>query len=434
MEINRSFQEIMAGFRQQPLIRDNKKSIVILGAGPAGLMRGIEAVIHGHAIEILEKRAEDAPGRLNIVALDERTIMLLQRYGVHQYLVENGLLLPPNRMDHTVVRITDLERALKIVLNELSPGAIHYNSEVEAIDDLCNLTLRGGEIKAAPDIIVNAEGVNSSTNRLLGITRTTVLPHLPMITVIFRDNRPKIVGVCTFLESAAKTAFYLFIGLYYFTIYLFKVLFQGERLNNPNRVLAASIIMNSPTQSYFGLCFTKEQSDRLTELQQAVITAPDGSQEKQAAQRELDAFVFYWSNIGFFFANALALYARIIGERSHFQNAMWVPPTAYSIANVGADRADTSYQIRGKTVILLAGDALATVDPTTGLGCNLALQTSESFVAFVEEMGIDVPLEVELNRYHFALDAVIRNAHRTSLFMREGYRPDAVDVGEKEVV
>lgn len=100
--------------RQQALENKTKKlGIVILGAGPAGLIRAIQGLLEGHTIQIIEKRSASHPGRHNVVSLIKASMELLKEYGVFNYLLENNLVREVDEPLSIFVKLSDLERSLK---------------------------------------------------------------------------------------------------------------------------------------------------------------------------------------------------------------------------------------------------------------------------------------------------------------------------------
>lgn len=415
-----------------PLQGDNLR-VFISGAGPAGLIRCIEALKNGCTVRIIEKRGEGAQGRANTVALDEHSIRELDKHGIYQRLLDNGRIYPPNRCGYICVRLGDLEDAMKEAIHEISPETvIEYGKQIEAIDDKGNITI-GGEIIEAPDIIVNAEGACSNTNVLMNNLRVPVLPNVPVIAAIFEDARPEMDGFANSMMYIAKTIAYFMMGFFYFMVYLFKVLFQGECICFENRVIAGSLILTTPGQNYLGVGFTREMSEKLRDLQHAVKQAPEDSEEKEAAKKELDSFVHFWSNVAFFYANTVALLFRIFDHETHYENAMWLPFKKYSITEIGADRAEHFSKVLGKrTIYMVAGDAAFTVDPTTGTGCNLALKTVTYFREVLSEWRRQTSFGLSWE-YDDKTKRSMNMAHENSKRHRRAYRPDALELPQAAV-
>jgi len=228
-----TFKVRIEQLKKQLSPNNHKPLVVISGAGPAGLLRAIQSIINGNPTQVIEKRSQDNPGRENTVALTETSIKILQHFGIYAYLIENKLIYPPNKGGFICARIKDLEKAMKKVLEELSPqSVITYDSTIVAIDtstDKIRLSTQSSTEEqltiADVGIFVNAEGAKSSTNGLLNINRKQVLPPTPAIVAIFRDDRPDITSFSSFFVYIGITLYQLAITIYYHTIFLFQFLF-----------------------------------------------------------------------------------------------------------------------------------------------------------------------------------------------------------------
>jgi hypothetical protein len=432
--------------------------VVILGAGPAGLMRAIESLLRGNETIVIEKREAGKEGRSNTVALTEETIQQLKACGVYQYLSEQGRIFPPTKWGYLSVRIGDLEAAMRAVIASLSPNhpVIVYGQRVIDIDEIGRkvcLTLQESTKNAQKkeirniDVLVNTEGAKSSTNELLGITRTTVLPKVPVIAAIFEDHRPRITGLGSFFEYVGKTLVNLATSIYYWAIFIFKLIFQGERFESPSRTIGGALILTTPDQNYLGCGFNREMSQRLVALKEsrdAKKAALDQLKARNAdvqkaeesfleAEEAYNSLAHYWIKLSFcaanFFSFLIDIY-NLFGIDTpgfhHFNSASTFPLKNFQLIEIGADRADMCSGWRGKTSYLIAGDALATVDPTTGLGCNTALQTSKLFKTFLEGLEQGTSLDELHMAYDASSEAVIGRIHAESVTKREFYRRDAV--------
>ena len=431
---------------QRNQMANRKQKCLILGMGPGGLAHALTAIMHGHHAEIVEKRAEGGDGRPNTINLNEKTIAILKKTAVYQYLKENKLILPAAKAHDVDVRLQDLEKALKAVILELAPDTkFHYSSKVtqiatEALKASVTLESAGGtKCLGNLDVIVNAEGSRSSTNELLNIGRREVIPKVPVIAAIFKDTRPKIRGCRTFFRYIGLTLKNKAVSVYYYAILIFKMIFQREHFFTPHRQIAGALILKTPSQHYLGYGFTKKRSDELLALKKGVEekrhllenAKKQGfskdkikkmEQDFQKADKKYRSFMTHWTQLSFCAANVVALLAKWRGAKIFYKNAHCLPLTRYQVVEIGADRADKLCQRMNGTAFLVTGDAAATVDPTTGLGGNTAIQSSELFAKFLK---VD-DLDRGLIQYRCDLDHRIRSNHASSAFMRHGYRPDTV--------
>lgn len=396
-----------------------KPLVVISGAGPAGLLRAIQSISHGNPTRVLEKRQKSDQGRENTVALTPRTIAILKYCGTYQYLLENKLIYPANKLGETNVRLKDLENAMKVVLKELNPEfEIEYNSTIVDVSEesgkiqLSTQTTdsSGKSTTMIPNvsILVNTEGAHSSTNQILGIERIELLSSIPVMAAICKDDRPSITNLDSFFSYVKLGLSQVALTTYYHTIFIFQYLFSS----NFRKKITGAIILPTPGQAYIGCGFSDEINNKLRELKQQ-----DDKQEYQSLAK-------YWINLAICAANMLA-FLNFFSRKHHFYSACHKPIKNFDMVEIGADRAVENSRIFGKAVMLLAGDADATVDPTTGLGCNTAIQSSVDFLDFLWDYG-KVSINNALCTYKTRNTERVNLNQAASTLMRTMYRPDTV--------
>lgn len=454
-----SFGERIAALKQERQIALRRggqlSSIAIFGGGPAGLTRAIDALISGNPVSVFEKRKDDGKGRENVVHLKMDSMPLLRYYGVYQYLFENNYIFAADQEGFSV-RIKDLECAMKAVMSELSPDpVIKYDSYLERITNhphgRADLVLmsEGRQIHLnSVDVVVVVEGKNSSTNEnLFHNRRISVLPSLPVIAAIFKDTRPKVTGIQTLCEYAGQTMSNTAVSVYYYTLFFFKCIFQGEHIFNPDRRIAGSLILQTPNQHYVGCGLSKEETKEMDRLSQKLAHAKselaaarrrNGLSEEivvldkkvSDAQVEWEGYIHYWAAMGFCFANILNIFLFITRQSDLRKGvsgiASWQPLHHFFIAEIGADKSNSFSGRIGETSYLIAGDTLATVDPTTGLGCNTAIQTTVDFHHYISGMNSRENIGTLQLAYNARCEEVISNIHTQSRIFRRAYRPDAL--------
>lgn len=436
-----------------------KPHILIIGAGPAGLLRAIIAILNGNTVTLIEKRAENANGRDNTVALhndvlNEDPVEILKKYGIYDYLEKEHLILPPTSQGLTI-RLGDLEKAMKAVLSNLTKDEIiQYNSEVVEIHSKDNkaevlVKNKDGKItKYTPDILVAADGAHGTTQKHLGISREEALEKLPVVAAIFKDNRPRIVSVGTFFKYLGITLLNTLKKIYYFTIFFFKMIFQCEHIFNQKRVIRGGLILKTPGQNYVGYCLNKSESEKLVQdaknvedcqAKQADAEQTNDPSKIQEAKKALDASIkqrdnrlTYYAHLSFFFANTYSFchfFARLLCcKKREWHVAKWLPLDIKNtrMITIGADKAAQTCKLLGKTICLMAGDALATVDPTTGLGCVTAITTSQLFKDVVDGFEKAEKESDLLRHYDSRITQIVTGNHERSKGMRSLYRPDAI--------
>lgn len=421
--------------REMPPQSDAKQKVVILGAGPAGLIRAITSIMNGNPTHIIEKRVNNAPGRENIVNLTTNTVYQLQRLGVYQYLLENNQIFPA-KTDVVVgsidVRIGDLEKALKAVLKALCPEQeiTHASclTEIDAEFQKLTLTITSTDetrrVIENVGILINTEGSRSTTNELLGIGRITILPSKPAVTAIFHDRKPKIRGVGTFFRYIGISFGYTVKTIHYHALFIFKaIIFKSFRRE------CIGVMLKTPGNVYIGCGFSPSINKRIGELNADIRSKTEALEKAttpkerrrcrnalKSSQKRYDSFLKMRANMGLCAVNLINLIFRRKGEKTTSKHLSLVRCDAIDI---GADRADTFALKRNQSAILLAGDAAATVDPSTGLGCNSALQSNEEFAAFINDNQLHT-LNEKIERYKRDLNHRVAYIHQESRIFREG--------------
>ncbi len=401
---------------------------------------------------IIEKRSRSDPGRENSVALQKDTVDVLRFFGIYHCLIENSLVYPM-KGDALHVRLKDLEWAMKKVVLELDMEVIFYDeTKVEQIiehqEGKADFILRhsnghSSRMDSIPFFII-AEGAHSHTSReLLKHTRISVLPPIPVITAVFQDDRPQISSLKTFFNYSTKTVSNTATSVYYYSLFLFKVLAAGEHLYNDDRQIAGAVVLQTPKQNYLGCGLGRKQTEKMIELQQKLKAAKitfDSAQrtaspnelvilraEIQTLEKQLEDFLQHWSGLAFCFANLISLSQfAAAGGNSTLHFAPWYPLKKALITEIGADQSRVFSGLIGKTPYLVAGDILSTVDPSTGRGCSTAINTYCVFHDFLIGLEQNGDLVELLKDHDRALGVVISENLDASFEMRSLYRPDVL--------
>ncbi|MFI5344581.1 MAG: hypothetical protein ACHQUC_10210 [Chlamydiales bacterium] len=443
-KIKGTFLERVAALKHEMLPQSgNKPTVVILGAGPAGLIRAITSILNGNPTQIIEKRSESAPRRENTVLLETETVYQLLSLGVYQYLAEHNMIFPAKmfKTDHILksieVRLGDLEVALKVLIKELQPTQeIDYGKRLCEIDsrrEKLTLTIESADqqrtIIENVGILVNAEGSRSTTNQLLGICRIKVLPEKPAIAVIFKDKRPSINGFNSLFRYIGISIAYIAKTVYYHAIFIFKFIFCKSF-----RRECLGVFLKTPGQVYLGCGFSPEINERIQQFKQEIANKAkaldQASTQKErarcqeslrAAKKRYRSFLKMRSNLGLCAVNFINLFMQPLGEKMTTKHLSFARCEAIDI---GADRATTFALKFNESAILLAGDAAATVDPSTGLGCNTALQSNEQFANFIkDESDLDPinkqSLDEKIDHYQKGINHYVEFIHEQSKLSRE---------------
>jgi hypothetical protein len=218
----------------------------------------------------------------------------------------------------------------------------------------------------------------------------------------------------------------------------------GQSFFHKNRKIAGAVVLPTPGQNYIGCGLSQKKTEELKDLIQAVEKAKtelDAAQQKNASKEDIaslektlreaqarkDSFVAHWAAMGFCFANFLNIFMCFTKQKK-WHRASWLPLDRASIAEIGASYSKSASHLQGRTSYLITGDSLATVDPTTGLGCTTAIRTVDHFHTFLAGLNNKTKREELHKDYDESCNSVVLHNMNESREMRELYRPDAVVV------
>lgn len=166
--------------------------VIIIGAGPAGLTAGVELARQGVEVEILDKRASNST-LSRAIGINPHSLKLLEPSGVTNELLKAGIkykqahfhqgakpwvklsfdIAKPKRYGYTYMLglPQDKTEALLRAALKRYKGKIHYSTELVSIRESKNqVTAIDAEGKTfTGDYLIGADGVNSTTRKLLGI-------------------------------------------------------------------------------------------------------------------------------------------------------------------------------------------------------------------------------------------------------------------------
>ena len=181
---------------------NRRHSVLIIGAGPAGLIRAISATLRGLETTVIELRPENAAKRPQIVVIrSQAVIRLLDELGVIDFLFKEGRIFPLGRL-RLEVSLADLELAFKAILRLVTVDdpdrIVQYDTSIERIDEdrgAARVVARSSDRQTVrsffPQLIVIADGKRSPTSHLLGIPRRDHFHSHTGIIAIFRTDGKK---------------------------------------------------------------------------------------------------------------------------------------------------------------------------------------------------------------------------------------------------
>ncbi|MFE3228932.1 FAD-dependent monooxygenase [Nocardia sp. NPDC059228] len=168
-------------------------SVVIVGAGPAGLTAGIALADAGVNVVLLDKLAEGA-NTSRAVVVHARTLEVLEQFGVTETLLERGIVVPHFVMrdgDHALARISfeglptaypytvmigqESTEAILLARLEKAGGQVHRHTEVTGVvQDADGVTVSFTDADGAPnsvraDWVIGADGMHSPVREAAGI-------------------------------------------------------------------------------------------------------------------------------------------------------------------------------------------------------------------------------------------------------------------------
>ncbi len=137
-------------------------SVVIIGAGPAGLATAIEAKLAGAHTTIIEKRS--SYDRLQRLFLFEHSLQLLEKWGVEASELR---VMQIGKERIGIVAISALENALRKRAEAV--GVLFIQDELIHLSQQKNSILLATNGTLPYDILVAADGTHSATRQALGI-------------------------------------------------------------------------------------------------------------------------------------------------------------------------------------------------------------------------------------------------------------------------
>ena len=349
---------------------DRDHLVLIIGAGPAGLIRAISATLQGLKTVVLESRPEDAPRRPQIAVIrSEAVIALLDQLGALDFLFKENRIFPFGRLK-LEVSLGDLELAFTAVLrlvaadepDRIVPDQIvQYGVVVERIDveqGLARVVARKSGHKSdrqvllsfTPRLIVIADGKRSPTSALLGISRRPRFRSHTGIIAIFRADAGGLSPLRRMLGALASKLSYAF----------------HRHVSRRGAKLEAGTILQVPGHHYLGLDLTPDEEMRLRDA------------ISNDASAELRRMLRFWSRYAF---EAIRTHPKGSAPHTGGRPIAWLPldPLLAMPIEVMSDRADVFCGHIGETFAMIEGDAQFTIHPGSAYGCAKAFLSARLF-------------------------------------------------------
>ena len=359
--------------------RDNRDySVLIVGAGPAGLMRAVSATLHGLPTTVLELRPENAPRRPQIVVIRSKAVIaLLDRLGVIDFLFKENRIFSLGRL-RLEVSLADTELALTTILSFVTADDHHqivkYGTCVERIEQdqkFARVTARKSDerIYFSPQLLVIADGGHSPTSELLSITRREQVRSHTGIIAIFRADASGLPRLRRMLGELLSKLNYTF----------------HRHVSRRGAGLEAGTILQVPGHHYLGLDLMPDEEMRLRDAivhangmqPDAADTSADGSQARPGTRR-LQRLVRFWARYAF---EAIRTHPKGSAPHTGGRPISWLPldPQLAMPIEIVTDRADVLCGHIGETFVMLEGDAQCTIHPGSAYGCAKAFLSARLF-------------------------------------------------------
>jgi hypothetical protein len=361
--------------------RENRHySVLIVGAGPAGLIRAISATLQGLKTVVLELRPEDGPKRPQIVVIrSQAVIALLDQLGVVDFLFKETRIFPFGQLQ-LEVSLADLELAFEAILRFVTADEqdqiVQRGTFIERIDQeqgLARVTARKSDqqtlLSFSPQLIVIADGKRSPTSAVLGITRRDRFHSHTGIIAIFRAEGRGLSQWRRMLGELASKLNYAF----------------HRYVSRRGIKLVAGTILQVPGHHYLGLDLAPDEEMRLRNAITrtgdvdfgAEGVSPNGS-KSPTERAEFRRLLRFWAKYAF---EAIRTQPKGSAPHTGGRPIHWLPldPQLAMPIEVVTDRADVFCGHIGETFVMIEGDAQFTIHPGSAYGCAKAFLSARLF-------------------------------------------------------
>ncbi len=376
-ELDSLHRERIRFLHQTRLLREKKeKKIAIIGAGPAGLMRGLLAIYLRFEIKIIEKRNasySQTEGRPNILLLGHHVpddLYPLVYFGVFDRLILEGVIKKSEYAGFEVA-ICDLERAMAEIVKELQPDAL-----IPSVDNLQikshaleKTTLFYQEESFSADLVILCDGAKSVVGKQLGLTQTILSKKMNAPIGFFSPEENLFSQTIHTVLAASSLAF--------------SGLSSWMTTQSSQEVIKTirkkGILFRNKTLDYVGIPLTTEEAAFLKAL-------PKEEREKilagklQSHHREMDLALSIFNPV-----HHVVRAGRLIEQR---------------LVPIQLKKGETPVFTMGKSVFLVRGDAHGTTHPAAGYGAKTALSSLSAdlqLLLFFEKGGAN-PILLEMFR------------------------------------
>ncbi len=406
--------------------------VLIMGAGPGGLLRALAGGLKGADVEVLEKRGGFT--RKNMVKLKHQPI--LNYFGVTDTMVAEGYMHPKRGADINV-QIMGLQRALAKSVDDLlgentvKTGYDLVDIQAAVVGDPENERIvTGGLIRSGDeavwtqaDLIVDATGAGAAAAKILGSKREVLSEDSMMVAAVYKDI-PQEPSVEERIPGSQKWNVHLSTPEFNYELILPTDEQQAEITEYQNRIgqlqetrieidRLVKKIDNSMDSEGEGNALALVYADtlyrRLTgeelepneEINWPVLkgSAKDALQDYSEQIDQIQSLLT--SKIREIATNVASGDPNFLG-----------PIESKNIDVANAFRIEISQRkpavIVGNCLVQQSGDALATPDPMSGTGCNTALKGATIFARSLGALQAGKSTDQQLRDFTFATNKQTR--------------------------
>jgi 2-polyprenyl-6-methoxyphenol hydroxylase-like FAD-dependent oxidoreductase len=332
------------------------------------------------------------------------------------------------KRDQCTMRLTNLEQELKKALEEKNGNKdlISYEESVTEItpsDKGVSLTLASGRKIENVHIVINAEGFRSHTNELLGNRRITSLTEQTAVISTLEDDRPVVHNLETIVSYSKKTMRNIALAIHDHCLYLFLCVFRSEHFFSSSKKIVIAVTLKTPGQHQVSFGLSKKETENLDILkkQEELGEVPEGTVKKRLE---------FWTRMALCEVNVFSILAklgRLFGvKEDRLVLASHLPIHSTYLVKVRSDHVKSAAIAKGKTLFLMTGDALSTVDPSTGLGCNTAIELSPHIRRAILAYKEGLALQEIMQEYTDTCSTLIVQNHKFAEEIRSRFAPDTL--------
>lgn len=368
--------------KRKPQIADNACKVVILGAGPGGLMRALTAGMRGVKVDVFEKR--EAFTREQLVYLHASP--LLDYFGITLKLEHDKKLrfYPPScgRLPQKTysVQIQNMQKAMMHIVKELlGDGVVQEGCEVidiskikpgiQGVEDVRevksaeNSAVTGCMIKNKntdeatwhpADLIVDASGARGVTAAMLGNSIENYTKVKPMITVIYQRDEGDIPS----REDSGRSV-------------------DADLIQNFSTKGWFTTFLQTPDTHYYLIEPKEEIKKQILMLQREIAKVEQDISLSVGDKQELESTKLKLVEELKKLVDKIA--QEVVLKSRHSLRSMNVNDFKAQIFRVQIGARQPASLI-GDCMVMQSGDSLVSPDPKIGLGCNMAISGTSLFL------------------------------------------------------